>query len=72
MSSARVNELEPTVCAAFLVQRNVDTSAFCARGWHYSEDSTQVEICGETCDLIRSTPGELEMMVGCVTKWGPA
>jgi hypothetical protein len=51
----------------YLVARNVDSSASCARGWHYTEDLTQVEICRETCKLIQSTPGELEMMVVCVS-----
>jgi hypothetical protein len=50
----------------YLVQRAADPSAACTRGWHDSADGTQIEICPETCDLIQSTFGEIEILVGCV------
>ena len=41
-------------------------SATCDLGWHFIDDQTRIEICGSTCDIIRTDPGaQLEMMFAC-------
>jgi len=40
----------------------------CAEGWYYSDDSTQVVLCEDTCDLVRSDTGaRLDVVFGCDT-----
>lgn len=40
----------------------------CAEGWYYSDDGTQVVLCEETCDLVRSdTKARLDVVFGCDT-----
>jgi hypothetical protein len=42
-------------------------SATCDLGWHYTDATkTQIEICGKTCDKIRSDPGaSMDVLFGC-------
>jgi hypothetical protein len=49
----------------FLIIQNA--SSTCDLGWHYTDASkTQIEICGSTCDQIKSDPGgRLEVEFGC-------
>jgi hypothetical protein len=49
----------------YLVLENLSSS--CDLGWHYTDaTSTQIEICGTTCDQIKSDPGaRLELEFGC-------
>jgi hypothetical protein len=39
----------------------------CAQGWQYSQDSTQVLLCGSTCDRVRDAQGSLTLQFGCST-----
>ncbi len=40
----------------------------CSEGWQYSEDGTQVLLCGGTCDRIKSADGSLSLQFGCATQ----
>jgi von Willebrand factor type A domain-containing protein len=40
----------------------------CNEGWQYSEDGSQVLLCGSTCDRVRESNGSLELEFGCVTR----
>jgi hypothetical protein len=42
-------------------------SAPCDLGWHYTDDTkTQIEICGTTCDKIKSDPqAQMDVLFGC-------
>lgn len=40
----------------------------CATGWQYSEDGSQVLLCGSTCDRVRNSTGELSLEFGCETE----
>jgi hypothetical protein len=42
--------------------------AACNEGWQYSEDGSQVLLCGSTCDRVRESNGSLELEFGCVTR----
>jgi hypothetical protein len=45
----------------------------CEFGWHYLADNTQIEICGTTCDLLRSDRGaQLTFLFGCYRHGGLA
>jgi hypothetical protein len=45
----------------------LNESSTCDLGWHYTDDShAQIEICGSTCDQIRSDPGAtMDLLYGC-------
>jgi hypothetical protein len=49
----------------YLLRQSDDPSASCSRGWRYAAEGTEVEVCSETCDLIQSTYGDLEILLGC-------
>jgi hypothetical protein len=41
-------------------------SAICGAGWLYFADRNEVEICGSTCDRIRTDPGaQIEVLLAC-------
>lgn len=41
----------------------------CVQGWQYSEDKTQVNLCGDFCQSVKTdTEGRLEVLFGCKTK----
>jgi hypothetical protein len=51
----------------YLLRQSDDPSASCSRGWHYVAEGAEVEVCPETCDLIQSTYGDLDIFWGCIS-----
>jgi hypothetical protein len=49
-----------------LIGQNLDPS--CAEGWRFSENSSKVQLCGGTCDRVKSTDGAVVLEFGCVTQ----
>lgn len=43
-------------------------SASCDQGWEYSPDQSQVQLCGSTCDRVRSSNGAVTLQFGCATQ----
>ena len=40
----------------------------CNQGWQYNADSTQVQLCPDTCELVRADKGaKIEVELGCMT-----
>jgi len=39
----------------------------CTEGWQYSDDQTQILLCGSTCETIRASEGTLDLQFGCST-----
>ncbi len=39
----------------------------CSEGWQYSQDGSQVLLCGSTCDRVRDAEGSLTLQFGCAT-----
>lgn len=49
-----------------LVLRNDSTP--CDGGWRFSENGDRIELCGDTCDLVRSETGpKLDLFFGCAS-----
>ena len=40
----------------------------CTDGWQYSDDRTQILLCGQTCDRVSSSTGLLSLEFGCNTR----
>jgi hypothetical protein len=40
----------------------------CVDGWQYSEDQSQIHLCGSTCERVRSSEGTLRLQFGCRTQ----
>jgi len=40
----------------------------CSDGWQYSDDQSQILLCGQTCDRVSSSTGELSLEFGCTTR----
>lgn len=40
----------------------------CLDGWQYSDDRTQILLCGPTCDRVSSSTGLLSLELGCNTR----
>jgi hypothetical protein len=40
----------------------------CVDGWQYSGDQTQIQLCGSTCERVRSSEGTLRLQFGCSTQ----
>jgi hypothetical protein len=40
----------------------------CSDGWQYSQDQSQIELCGATCDRVRESNGSLTLQFGCSTQ----
>jgi hypothetical protein len=40
----------------------------CSDGWQYSSDQSQIQLCGNTCDRVRSSNGALTLQFGCTTQ----
>jgi hypothetical protein len=40
----------------------------CSDGWQYSAGSSQIQLCGPTCDRVRSSNGGLTLEFGCATQ----
>jgi hypothetical protein len=53
----------------YLVVRNLASN--CQLGWHFTDDTmTQMEICGSTCDQIKSDPdAQVELISACFPVW---
>lgn len=45
------------------------SSSACSQGWQYSADKSQVDLCGDFCNAVKSDPGgSLQILFGCMTK----
>jgi hypothetical protein len=40
----------------------------CSEGWQYSENGSQIVLCGSTCERVRSSQGSLNLQFGCSTQ----
>jgi hypothetical protein len=40
----------------------------CNTGWNYSPDKTQIILCGDKCNEVKSMGGDIEIVFGCATK----
>lgn len=40
----------------------------CSDGWQYSSDNSQILLCGDTCDRVRSSSGQVTLQFGCSTQ----
>ena len=40
----------------------------CRDGWQYSNNQSQVLLCGSTCDRVSASSGELSLEFGCTTR----
>jgi hypothetical protein len=40
----------------------------CSEGWQYSDDRSQIRLCGTTCERVRSSQGSLNLQFGCATQ----
>jgi hypothetical protein len=40
----------------------------CSDGWQYSDDRSQVLLCGQTCDRVSASTGVLSLEFGCTTQ----
>jgi hypothetical protein len=44
----------------------------CREGWQYSDDKTEIHLCGEACEKVKSgRGGRLDVLFGCQTELGP-
>ncbi|MEY4549988.1 MAG: hypothetical protein RL685_6183, partial [Pseudomonadota bacterium] len=67
LDPGKVNVLfTPPGAEAELIAQSPNGS--CTEGWQYSEDGTQVRLCGNTCDRVRSSNGGLTLQFGCATQ----
>lgn len=45
------------------------SAAACTQGWQYSADKSQINLCGDFCNSVKSDPGgSLQILFGCMTK----
>jgi hypothetical protein len=44
------------------------SSSGCTEGWQFSEDGRQILLCGDTCDRVRSSSGQVTLQFGCSTQ----
>ena len=40
----------------------------CSDGWQYSADQTRIQLCGSTCERVRTSQGGLSLQFGCATQ----
>ncbi|HVZ35994.1 MAG TPA: vWA domain-containing protein, partial [Polyangiaceae bacterium] len=40
----------------------------CSDGWAYSSDNKQVVLCGDTCNRVKSSSGQVSLQFGCTTQ----
>jgi hypothetical protein len=40
----------------------------CTEGWQFSSDGSQILLCGDTCDRVRSSSGQVTLQFGCSTQ----
>ncbi len=40
----------------------------CTEGWQFSGDGSQILLCGDTCDRVRSSSGQVTLQFGCSTQ----
>jgi hypothetical protein len=40
----------------------------CNTGWNYSADKTQIVLCTDACNQVKSQGGDIEIIYGCATK----
>lgn len=65
---SKVNVLFTPPGAAREVVLQSPPGADCTTGWRYSDDQSQVLLCGDTCDRVSSSAGQLELEFGCTTR----
>jgi hypothetical protein len=39
----------------------------CSDGWQYSADQRQILLCGDTCDRVKASNGQMSLQFGCTT-----
>jgi len=40
----------------------------CSDGWQYSSSGKQIQLCGNTCDRVKSSSGAVSLQFGCTTQ----
>jgi hypothetical protein len=67
LDPARVNVLytPPGGAEELLTQ---SPSGSCSDGWQYSPNMSQILLCGDTCDRVKSSSGQVSLEFGCTTK----
>jgi len=46
----------------------LQSSSGCSDGWQYSPNGKQILLCGETCDRVKSSTGQVSLQFGCSTQ----
>ena len=44
------------------------TGGGCSDGWQYSPNGKQILLCGDTCDRVKSSSGQVTLQFGCSTQ----
>jgi hypothetical protein len=64
----KVNVLfQPAGGAREVIAQSADGGNGCGEGWRFSQDATQVLLCGSTCVRVRDAEGSLTLQFGCAT-----
>ncbi len=67
LDPTKVNVLyEPVNGPQELIRQNVESA--CEEGWQYSDDASQIRLCPNTCERVRSSDGGITLQFGCVTE----
>jgi hypothetical protein len=54
----------------YLVQQAPSSSGDCLRGWRFTADNTEIELCHETCDSVQGTYGRIDLVLTCAPNGG--
>jgi hypothetical protein len=46
----------------------LQSSGDCSDGWQYSSNGKQIQLCGSTCDRVKSSSGAVSLQFGCSTQ----
>jgi hypothetical protein len=46
----------------------LQSSGGCSDGWQYSPNGKQILLCGDTCDRVKSSSGQVTLQFGCSTQ----
>ena len=46
----------------------LQSSSGCSDGWQYSPNGKQIQLCGDTCDRVKSSSGQVSLQFGCSTQ----
>jgi hypothetical protein len=46
----------------------LQSSGGCSDGWQYSPNGKQIQLCGDTCDRVKSSSGQVSLQFGCSTQ----